>query len=134
MTYSSPPATRALSAAVRCRVRRLGWVFALLLSQISAAILFVGFVVSIPLVFLTIGIPLTVGCVYANRWLCQRERVIYRREFGVTINDPYRQRPRGRVGKQLILFTKDATMWRDFAWQVINFTLGTIVSVTYIGM
>lgn len=134
MTYSPVARPRQPGGAVTRRFRRFGLAFPLLGMQITGLVLFLFLIVSIPLIFLTVGIPMAIGCVYLTRMVCNGERAVYRREFGVAIHNPYRPRPKGHLGVQLVALTRDATVWRDFAWQAVNFTLGLSVSVVYLSL
>ena len=132
MTY--PPVARPFGGPVTRRVRRFGLSFLLLGLQIADLVLLVVFVVSIPLVLVVVGVPMLIGTVALTRVIGNAQRALYRSEFGVTINNPYRKRYHGGMGPRLITITKDATVWRDFAWQAVNITLGVAVATMYIAL
>ncbi|ADD45277.1 sensor histidine kinase [Stackebrandtia nassauensis] len=134
MSHTSIPISQTTGARIGRRFKQLGLVFPLLGLSIAGLVMFVLFVVGMPLVFLTVGIPLVVGAVGATRGLCNAERFIYRVGFGVEIDRPYRPWPKGNVAKVLLELAKDASTWRNFGWQAVNFTLGFIVFVTYIAL
>lgn len=134
MAQTSSPRSPTFVGPLTRRFRNLGLAGALIGVQVVGTVLFVLFIAAVPLIFLTVGLPLTVGVVYLTRYVCDAERFIFRRGFGVPIDRPYRPWPRGHLGKQLLVITKDVATWRDLAWRAVNTTLGLLVYTVYIGL
>lgn len=132
MTHMPRLPRRVFALAVKHRIMQAGLVFLLLCLQIADAFLFVAFIVAVPLIFLMVGVPAAIGTVRATRAVCNAERWLFRRGFWVNIDSPYRPFPRGYVGRQLLELSRDKTVWRDFAWQAVNMTLGVLVTVAYL--
>ncbi|HZE42012.1 MAG TPA: sensor histidine kinase [Stackebrandtia sp.] len=133
MTFTS--AVRGLHSddGLARRFHQLKWAVPLLGLSIACIPIFVLFIVGIPLIFLTVGIPLVLGMVGAMRGLCNANRHIFRSGFGVRIENPYRPWPKGNVFRQILTHSKDVTVWRDFAWHAIDMSLGAMVYIAYIG-
>ncbi|MGH8881434.1 MAG: sensor histidine kinase, partial [Stackebrandtia sp.] len=134
MTHTSVPLSQTPSRQVFRRFQQFGLAVALLGLSIAGFVMFVLFNVGMPLIFLTVGIPIVFGAVGAIRGICNAERYLFRKFFGVQIDRPYRSWPKGHIGVQLLTMAKDPTVWRDFAWLAVNSTLGFGVFVAYIAL
>ncbi|MGH8792146.1 MAG: sensor histidine kinase [Stackebrandtia sp.] len=134
MVHTSVPLAQTFEGLVTRRLRNLGLAFALMGVQVAGMLAFALTIVGMPLVFLTVGIPVMLGAVLVSRYLCDAERFIFRRGFGQSVRRPYRAWPKGHLGRQLITVIKDATTWRDFAWRAVNTTLGFLVYVVYVSL
>lgn len=102
----------------------LGWSFVLTLMFIPSALLLTFLSLSISLVSLGVGIPLTIGTVALLRRFADTHRLWAGRVLGVSITRPYRPAVQGGWLTQLKADLQDPATWRDVGWLLVNGTVG----------
>lgn len=110
---------------LRSRLRLLAWTPLLLVLSLPACLpLLLLTVVSLPLVFVSVGLPLFAAVVWATRQHADLHRRFFT-SLGVTVARPYRPRAAGHVGQRLAGVARDRATWRDVGWLVLDGTVGT---------
>lgn len=111
------------------RLRMLGWAIAATGLAAACLVLFVLTAVGIPLVIVSVGIPLLYGLTYIVRPMAGLHRriagIILDREIG----SPYLRRTTGNLLTRLRDLVADRATWRDAAWIAANGTVGLALSI-----
>jgi signal transduction histidine kinase len=94
-----------------------------ILAELGIA-LFVINVVAIPLIVVTVGIPILLGAIPATRGFADLHRKLAGQINGVEIPRPYRRPPVPGIVNYLRTALTDRATWRDLAWLIVNAVLG----------
>jgi signal transduction histidine kinase len=121
-------------AALRQRLRMLGWTFALLALTVAGFGLLIVTLQAVPYAVLWVGIPLTVGAVWLTRRVTDAFRWIAASVLDVPIRRPYRPWPKGHIGRKFMGLVSDPATWRDTAWLAVDSVLGFAVYLVVISL
>ena len=91
--------------------------------------LFVLTVVSIPLYGVWIGIPLSIATIWLTRRAAGLHRHVYTTLFGYDLPAPYLTPERRGVVGLLRTTLRDPATWRDFAWLLLDSTVGLTLAI-----
>jgi signal transduction histidine kinase len=121
-------------AALRQRLRMLGWTFPLLGLTAAGFGLLIVTLQAVPYALFWVGIPLTVGAVWLTRLVADAFRWISASALDVPIRRPYRPWPKGHLGRKFVGVLGEAATWRDLAWLALNSVLGFAVFLVVLSL
>lgn len=111
------------------RLRMLGWsLVATLLAALSLAV-FILLAVSLPLILVSVGIPMLFGAILALRVLANVHRKAAGALLDRTIDSPYLRRTADGFLNRLRELVIDRATWRDSTWVAANATIGLALSI-----
>lgn len=111
------------------RMNNVGWVLVSIFCAAASLMLAIITLVSIPLVLLTVGIPMFFGAVLATRPLAGWHRTLAAKLLDREIGSPYLPRRRGNLLVQAQGVAVDRATWRDALWLLANGTVGLALSI-----
>ncbi|MFS8359104.1 sensor histidine kinase [Streptomyces sp. CWNU-52H] len=113
-----------LRAGLALRMNLLGWSLVLLLGAVLGFGLLTLWTVSVPLVALGAGVPLTLLSTVLVRWFADLHRQWAAGRLGEPVARPYLPAPEGGWPVRLWAVLCDPATWRDWAWLAVNSVTG----------
>lgn len=111
-------------ATLALRLQLLGWSLVFLLGSLAALGLVLVWSISVFLIPIGIGLPLTMLATVLVRWFADRHRDWASRWGSQQVDRPYRLPPRGNALRKLWSVLRDPATWRDWAWLLVDAALG----------
>jgi signal transduction histidine kinase len=112
------------------RIRLLGWSLPLAIAAQLGIGLFCIWITSVPLIIVTVGVPLTLLVTPVIRQFANLHRTWAGNVLAEHIPPPYRPVPPGaNLLTRLLTYLRDPASWRDWVWLLLNAVFGFALSI-----
>jgi signal transduction histidine kinase len=114
------------------RTQRLVWAIVLTVFAVLGLALLVCTIVSVVLIVVWVGLPLTVVCVALLHRLANFYRYMVGKILGVEVHSAYLQVNSRGLLRAPVAIARDRSNWRDLAWLAVNSTAGLVLPIVAI--